>query len=515
MNEIVEIIYQWHQGASLKGIPRSLGVDRDTVRKYVHLAQTIGVQRGQPFPEESELVRKLQEAQEPLLKRETPARDLIHPYQDWIASLLEKEEIEAKQVWRLFLEKTGLRIGYCTMKRYLQSQFQWGAPPVTVRIEVEPGTQAQVDFGYVGMMVDPSSGKKRKTWAFIMALSYSRHRFVRFVFQQDVATWIDCHIRAFEFFGGVPAMIVLDNLKSGVVKPDLYDPTLNRAYAELERHYGFVADPAKVATPQHKGKAERSVPVVRKNLLAGREFRDIEEANERAPRWCKEEVGMEVHGTTKRRPFEVFQKEEASHLKPLPSEPYECPLWKKGTVHPDHHVVFDRSYYSVPTRFIGKEVWVRGGRNQVHIFHEEQLIKTHSRALVPGTWRTDLTDYPPEKLAYLMPAPSYCRKKASEVGPQTEALIREILSDHAMRNLRKAQAVLRLAQKYGNPSMETAAERALFFGNFRYQSIKTILEKGWKKPPETVSQLPLNLSSLGQRFLRSPDYFGPGKEVGS
>jgi hypothetical protein len=221
---------------------------------------------------------------------------------------------------------------------------------------------------------------------------------------------------------------------------------------------------------------------------------------------------MEIHGTTKRRPYEVFQKEEASRLKPLPAEPYECPLWKKCKVHPDHHVVFDRSYYSLPTRYIGKEVWVRGGTDRVRIFQEEQLIKTHSRASLPGTWRTDFLDYPPGKIAYLMPAPTMCRKKAAEVGPKTQELIQGILGDHAMRNLRKAQAILRLAEKHGKESMEAAAERALFFGNLGYHSIKAILEKGWKMNPEPV-QPPLNLSPLGQRFLRSPDYFGPRKEV--
>jgi hypothetical protein len=223
---------------------------------------------------------------------------------------------------------------------------------------------------------------------------------------------------------------------------------------------------------------------------------------------------MEVHGTTKRKPFEVFQKEEAPHLRPLPSESFECPEWKKCTVHPDHHIVFDRSYYSLPTRWISKEVWARGTRRLVQIFFDEQLIKTHIRAEQPGAWVTDLTDYPPEKLAYLMPTPTYCRKKASQIGPHTEALIQEILKEHAMRNLRKAQALLRLAEKHGPLSMEAAARRALFFGNFRYRSIKTILEKGWLSFEQTLPLPPqLPLSPLGQRFLRPPEYFAQSKEV--
>lgn len=512
MNEIVEMIYQWHKGIGVKGISHSLGFDRDTVRKYVRMAQKVGIDRGKPFPEGEEVVSKLKGFMDSAPRRQTPAKDLIAPHREWIGSLLQKPQMTAKQVWKLFREKTGLSVGYCTMKRYLRSQFQLGAPPVTVRLEVEPGSQAQVDFGGAGMMVDPATGKRHRAWAFIMTLSYSRHRFVRFVFRQDTATWIDCHIRAFESFQGVPATIVLDNLKAGVIKPDIYDPVINRAYGEMERHYGFVADPAKVGLARHKGKVERNVPVVRQQLLAGRTFKDMDGANERALKWCREEIGMEIHGTTKRRPLEVFQKEEAACLKPLPAEAFERPLWKKCTVHPDHHIVFDRSYYSLPTRFIGREVWARGGRHLVRIFLDEQLIKTHGRAVRPGTWRTDLSDYPPEKLAYLMPAPTHCRSKAAQMGPQTEALIREILGDHAMRNLRKAQAVLRLAEKYGPAVMEAAAQRALAFGNFQYRSLKTILEKGWLRA-DNPPQLSLPLSPLGQSFLRPAGYFAPPKEV--
>ncbi|MGB9629506.1 MAG: IS21 family transposase [Thermodesulfobacteriota bacterium] len=516
MNEIIEMIYQWHQGKSVKGIERSFGIDRKTVRKYVRLAQSIGVCRDRAFPLETELVSQLGDLSHSRLLREKPARDLIASHREWVEEKLKVPGITAKQIWRLFREERGIRVSYCTMKRYLKAEFQFGAPLVTVRMEVEPGSQAQVDFGYAGMMVDPLSGKLRRAWAFIMTLSYSRHRFVRFIFRQDVRNWIDCHIRAFEFFGGVPASVVLDNLKAGVVKADIYDPTLNRAYAELERHYGFVADPAKAGEPKHKGKVERGVPVVRKHLLAGRSFRDIEEANQRALRWCREEIGMESHGTTKKKPFEVFQREEAPRLRSLPSEPFECPEWKRCTVHPDHHIVFDKSYYSLPTRWIGKEVWVRGTRRLVQLFSDEQLIKTHLRAEQPGTWVTDFSDYPPEKLAYLMVTPTYCLKKASEIGPHTGALMEEILREHAMRNLRKAQGLLRLAEKHGSSSMEAAAKRALFFSNFRYRSIKTILEKGWfsleqTTPSASAAQIPL--SPLGQRFLRPPEYFAQREEV--
>lgn len=507
MNEIVEIIYHWHQGNSIKGIKRSLKFDRKTIRKYIHMAQQLGVRREDPFPEEQGLISKLRSLSRAPSLYERPAMNFIGTYRDQISQWLKDEDITAKQIWRLLIEEHDVPVSYCSVKRYLRREFNVGAPTVTVRIETPPGQEAQVDFGYARLMYDPLSERQRRAWAFIMTLSYSRYRFVRFAFRMDAPTWIDCHIRAFEFFQGVPASVILDNLKPGVIKPDIYDPTLNRAYADLERHYGFVADPAKVGSPKLKGKVERVVPVVRQHLLAGRCFKDIIEANQRALSWTRNEIGQEIHGTTKRRPYPVFLEEEKGTLKALPEEPFEIPLWKECTVHPDHHVVFDRAYYSLPSRYIGKTVWVRGTHKLVRIFYHHELIKTHRRARYPGERVTDLSDYPPEKLAYLMATPTYCRNKAAEYGPYTEKLICAILSEHAMRNLRKAQGILRLAEKHGHKEMERACERALLFGNYRYKSIKTILERGLSTPEDAPPPPPL--SPLGQRFLRPAASFSP------
>ena len=503
MNELVEIVYQWHQGGSISAIKRSLGVDRKTIRKYVRCAQQLGLKRGEPFMDEQKLLGGLQGLSQQCVY-EKPAQAVLEQYDERIGELLEDQDMTAKQLWRLLGEE-GVAVGYSSVKRYVRNRSDQNNPKATVRLEVEPGAEAQVDFGYGRMMYDPVSERKRKAWSFIMTLSFSRHRFVRFVFRMDVATWIESHIRAFEFFGGVPQRIVLDNLKAGVIKPDLYDPTLNRAYADLERHYGFVADPAKVATPKHKGKVERVVGVVRQQVLAGREFASIEEANERAVRWCRQEVGQQEHGTTKRKPYPTFLEEEKPKLTPLPEQPFEQPLWKQCTVHPDHHVVFDRSYYSVPTRYLGKTVWVKGTRKLVEIFHEHALIKTHCRAQRPGQWQTDQQDYPAQKLAYLMATPTYCRSQAAQYGDCTARYVEAILGDHAMRNLRKAQAVLRLGKKYGTEALEQGCERALQFGNYRLASLRTILEKELTAAEPLPA--PVRLSALGESFLRAKSYF--------
>lgn len=210
--------------------------------------------------------------------------------------------------------------------------------------------------------------------------------------------------------------IVLDNLKSGVLKPDIYDPTLNRSYAELERHFGFVADPAKVARARHKGKVERQVPVVRQQLMAGRNYRDIDEANERALLWCREEIGRREHGTTHRKPYEVFLEEEEEQLLPWPEQPFELATWQQAKVHLDCHLVLDKSFYSVPHRYRDQELWVRADQKLVRVYRDGQLIKTHLRAERPGTWRTDPNDYPPEKLVCLQQTPAYCRRQADALG---------------------------------------------------------------------------------------------------
>src|SRR5512141_3019279 len=186
MSEIVEILYQWHQGKSIQGMERSFGTDRKTIRKYVRLGEAAGLLRGEPFPCESDLAARLRGLRDRGVVREAPARERITPHRQWIEELLKDPQMRAKQVWRLLKEIKAISVGYCTVKRYLRAEFGYRQSPVTVRMEVEPGSQAQADFGYIGKMFDPETQRLRKTWAFVMTLSYSRHRFVRLVFRPDI-----------------------------------------------------------------------------------------------------------------------------------------------------------------------------------------------------------------------------------------------------------------------------------------------------------------------------------------
>jgi len=511
MMELVETVYQWHSGQSIRKVSKSLGISRNTVKRYIRLANAAGIVRDKGLPEREELVRILSSQGEGgcLINRSAPAQALLAPHHQSMEVWLKDKDITAKQMWRLLSEEQEVKVGYTTVKRYLRENFSWGRKEVTFRLETPAGLQAQVDFGYAGLMQDPLTGRRRKAWAFIMVLSYSRHRFVRFVFEQKGPTWIDCHGRGFEFFKGVPETIVLDNLKSGVIKPDIYDPTLNRAYAECERHYGFVADPAKVRMAKHKGKVERQVRVVRQQVLAGREFSDIDEANRFALKWCREGIGMEVNGTTQRRPYELFRETEQAALKRLPEERFECPVWNECTVHPDHYLIFEKSFYSMPSRFIGQKVWVRGDDRTIRVFDQDRLVKTHPKAPSPGFRRTDESDLPPDKLAYLMPAPSKCRQQAADLGENVHRLVDLLLKEHTIKNLRKVQGILRLGVKYGGGRLDAACERSLAFGNLKLKSIKKILEKGlddldpaWADDPVAA------MSEQGRSFIRPGAYYG-------
>lgn len=521
MTELIETIYQWHEGASKSEVSRSLGLARNTVKKYLGLAKKAGIERGKPLPERSVLAEILKSRSEGgcLPDRAAPAQAKLAGHHAFIEELLGEKHITGKQIWRLLAEDHQCEVGYTSVKRYLREHFEWRKKAPVMRLEVPPGRQGQVDFGYAGFMFDPELGRRRKAWAFIMVLSHSRHRFVRFVFRQDVFTWVDCHRRAFEFFGGVPETIVLDNLKSGVLKPDIYDPTINRAYAECERHYGFVADPAKVRMARHKGKVERLVPVVRQQILAGRKFKDIHEANRRALIWCRHEVGLRVHGTTQRKPYEVFSQVEKAALGSLPAEPFECPLWKECTVHPDQHIFFQKAFYSLPSRYIGRKVWVRGSIRLVQIFLDEVLIKTHLTAPHPGFRRTDENDLPVPRLAYVMPVPTKLRNQAKQMGDHVHQLVDILLKQHTIKNLRKVQGIMRLGDKYGPGRLDLACKRSLAYGKLTIKGLKHILEKSLDQlTAEEEADRPAPLSKKGQSFLRSGAYYagaGGGEEVSS
>lgn len=515
MEELVEVLSQWHAGRRINQIKRSVGIARKTIRKYIKLAQNCGFSRDkeiQDYPYYLEMAGRIQkELRTPL--DSSPSYKKTALYQSTIEKLLSKKYMTPKQVCRILKRDYEYKLSYSSFNRYIRIKYP-KKPTGYIRIEVKAGEEAQVDFGSAGMMYDVEEEKMRRTHAFIMTLSYSRLPYVEFVFDQGQETWVRCHIKAFEFFGGIPERIILDNLKSGILRPNTYDPVFNRAYAECARHYGFIIDPANVRMARHKGKVERKVPVVRQQFLSSHDTRNIIEANRKVSDWCLSDYGMEIHGTTKRKPYEVFKIEEKPQLKSLPEKRFDLPVWKEARVHPDHHIVFLKSYYSLPTRYIGKKVWVRGGLDTVQVFDDGELVKTHQRAYRPGSFKTDERDYPPEKSRYLLKTTSYYQKEASKHGEYVCRLVAKVMTDHAYRNLRKVQGIFRLADKYGAEALNLTCKRCLFYEDYRMSTIKRILNKKLYQAPleEEVVVKAVGSSKEGLSFIRPPGYFIHSKE---
>ena len=371
MAEIREVLYQHRQGMTQRSIEKSLSISRMSIRKYLAMAKDLGY-TDKVSNEDLEniaidIYRKITHLA--ALNRQSPSKKEIKAHHSRIEALLTEKWITHSQIHRLLTED-GLISSRRSLSRYIKAHFP-SLPKATVHLLTQPGYEAQVDYAFVGIF------NHKKTYAFIMTLSHSRHRYVEFVTSQDQQSWAQSHINAFHFFGGVPHCILLDNLKSGVIKPDIYDPTLNETYAELSRFYGFVADPAKARAPTHKGKVERSVQLVKEQLIAGRVYDDLAQMNAFARDWCAHKIAHVVSSTTGETPSSIFKREEFAHLKPLPSEAFDMPIWTTGQVHRDHHFVVLGNFYSVPTLHIGTEIQIRVGIKTVKAYANQVLIKTH------------------------------------------------------------------------------------------------------------------------------------------
>ena len=314
---------------------------------------------------------------------------------------------------------------------------------------VPAGSEAQIDYGRLGMWFDPVSGRRVAVWAFVMVLAHSRHLFVQPVIRMDQSSWCASHVAAFEFFGGVPARLVPDNLKTGVTRPDLYDPKINKAYAELGAHYRCLIDPARANKPKDKPRVERPMQYVRDSFWRGREFTSLEAMQAAAVLWCREVAGARnSRALDGQQPGFVFSTVEQHALLPLPHNEFQLATWSTGKVATDCHVKVGKALYSVPWRLMGQQVHARTCGDVVQIVHGGDVVATH--VTHHGGRATDFEHYPPEKIAFTMRNPTWCRRVAAEVGPACTQVISEFMEVNAIHRLRSAQGVLALRKTVGD-----------------------------------------------------------------
>jgi hypothetical protein len=332
-------------------------------------------------------------------------------------------------------------------------------------------------------------------------------KYVELTFRQDQMSFANSHVRMFEFFGGVPARVIPDNLKTGVITPDLYDPRLNRSYNEVCEFYGCFVDAARVVHPKDKGKVERDVQTARqaaRKTIILNPTASLGELNQLLRRWSVDEYGQRLHGTTREKPYVVFTEREKPALKPLPATSFELATWKQATVHPDQYVQFRGKAYSVPFAYRGKKVWIRATEHVLQVFLSEKLIKQHT--VTPGYRHTDYADFP-ENVRAVLDTSTVHRSllaRAEAIGPHFHVLVKGLLEFHAYINLRSAMGLTAEAERSDRQLIERAA---LFMQEKHVKPTPKHLRLIMEKLSSENLQRPLPFSEASGEFLRDITYF--------
>lgn len=512
--EIVDVVRRWQAGESRRAMARGLGLARATVDKYVSGAAQLGLVAGGPPPTESQVLALVRQNR-PSGERSTPARSLLTAHRERIGRWLAEDHLRLSRVQEL-LERDGLAVSYTSLRRFVAAEGLGRRAKTTVRLaETAPGEVAEMDFDKLGPLVDPATGKRRTVWALVVVLVYSRHAFVWPLFTQTLGEVIGGLEAAWRFFGGVPRRLVLDNFPAAVAGADPLAPKLTRGFLEYSQARGFLADPARVRHPQDKPHVERHIDYVTERFWKGGSFADLPDARVQARDWCLTVAGQRVHGTTRRVPVVVFQDEERAVLVPLAATPageapYDVPLWRTATVHPDHHIQFEQALYSAPSASCppGTKLEVRGDRDLVRLYRRGELAKVHARRQ-RGERATDPDDYPAEKTAYALRAPDRLIRQATELGTDIGRFAERLLSGPLpWAALRQGYKLLRLAERYTPARLDAACARALGFDLVDVRRLERILLLALEHAGEPAPPPETRLRALpAGRFARPASAF--------
>ncbi len=495
MYQYRQVLARMRLGQTSRAIARSGLMGRRKAEALRRVAADQGwLEPSSPLPDDATLSEVLRLS---VPRSQTPSAVL--PYEAQVKAWV-KQGIQGTTIHQALVRKYGFPGSYSSVRRFLQ-QLDRAHPDVTTVLDFTPGDVAQVDFGRGPTIQDAHTGQITSTWVFVMVLAWSRHQYAEVVPDQSVETWLSCHRRAFEFFNGVPARVVIDNPKNAITRACYYDPEVQRGYEACAEAYGFLISPCPVRDPKKKGRVESGVKYVKRNFLPTREFRSLSDANRQLQQWVLETAGNRVHGTTHEKPLTRFVETERHLLRSLPPIPPELAAWTKVKVHGDCHVQFQQCRYSVPYTLVRQQLWLRATQTTVRVYQDQEMVAIHSRLFHKGRRSTLPAHLPPEARAFLMRDPQWCLKQARLIGPACHQLIQTLFSDRVLDNLRAAQGIVGLKKRYGPTRLEAACQRALAFNNPRYRSVKAILDKG----------LDQQLSCLEHHQTLSAAYTGSGR----
>jgi transposase len=505
MRKIREVLrLKWECGLSNRAIARSCSISHSTVGEYVRRAKEAGLSWPLPDDLDEERLFKLLFPKPP-----DPGSQVIPcPDWSWVHAELRKKSVTLRLLWVEYREDHPTGYGYsqfCALYREWAKRLN-----PSMRLTHKAGEKVFVDYaGQTVSVVDPDTGEVCQVQIFIGVLGASNYTYVEAQWSQELPNWINGHVRMFSFFGGVPEIVVPDNLKAGVKNPCRYEPDLNPTYQDLAEHYGVAVIPARSGKPKDKAKAEVGVQVAERWILArlrNRTFFSLADLNHAI---------RELLGLLNERPMkhlersrrEFFELLDRPALRPLPEQPYVFATWKKARVNIDYHVEFDKHYYSVPYTLIHEEIDIRATQSTVEIFFKNKRVASHPRVKSPGRHTTLAEHMPTAHQKYLEWTPERLVRWAQSIGAHTAQLVQALLDSrkHPQQAYRSCLGLLRLAKRYGEERLEAACRRAFPAGIISYKGVKNILDAKLDQvePEEPSTVVPESHENVrGQSYYR-------------
>ena len=504
MRKIREVLRLHHElSLSQPRIASACQLGVNTVHRYLHRAQAAGLEW--PLPEDLD-----DHALEQLLfpHRAGPRPDLP-PEPDWeqVAREFTRKGVTRHQLWLEYREQEPKGYGYSAFCVHLRRHLGREQPSMA---QVHTAGEA-LYVDYAGMTVpihDGETGEQLPAQVFVAVLGCSQLVYAEASATQGSSDWLNAHIRALTYIGGVPECIVPDNLKSAVQRPHRYDPQLNRAYAELAAAYGFAVVPARVRAPKDKALAENAVLIVEREILApmrDRRFFSLAEANAaiRERLDALNERPFSRRAGSRRQRFEELERPA---LRPLPTHPFEPAIWRRLQLGPTYHVEHAGHSYSVPHGLIGQEVELRITAAALEVFHASLRVAAHPRHDGPG--QSTLNEHlPPHHRAYAALDGGQMLRWAEGVGVATATLLRQELENGPLRRARRlAEGLQRLARHYSPQRLEAASERALSLGVGSYTNLESILRRGLDRQP-LDGERRTEATPIEHTNVRGPGYY--------
>ena len=464
-------------GASQREIERRTGVDRKTIRRYERSSNSPGVATGSEGVEgQIPPPRPPAEAGPACVVPPVPQRashealSSCEPHRAWIESQVQLGR-NAMSIYQDLVESHGFGNGYNSVKRFV-ARLRWREPERFDVLEYLPGEEAQVDYGQ-GALTLYKPGRYKRPYLFVMTLKYSGKSFRKVVWKTDQQVWAQLHEEAFRAFGGCPQYVVLDNLREGVIRPDLYEPELNRVYAAMLAHNGVVADPCRVRDPNRKGTVESAIQHTQATALNGRRFDSIDAQNTWLAHWEERWAAPRIHGRKKRQVLEMFAEERA-HLRPLPAQGFGS--FKQATRRVDDAglVQVEGSYYAALPASPHSEVTVRICAREIEILDGQgQLLRRHEKSPRKGAFviaGPDRLFNPSRETARLL-------LRVMRIGPCTAALARELFARMGRPGQRAIYGLVNLPRRYARADIEAVCGRLLEAQCISYAAVKRALER--------------------------------------